>query len=168
MSRYNPLVIFHPFYVIVSPPVSVTVSSFHLLFASPTLSVYSSSGTFYSRRCLSISLSLSLSLSLSFIRTYTLSVFLSVVCHPWFSSLFNDNVTNASTAASIMRATLSRRDQQRLNCIRDSRTAHKFSSPRCDGPSSLTRFSSRAVIRRLLIPPALSYFSSREIYDPVF
>lgn len=34
------------------------------------------------------------------------------------------------TAASIMRATLSQRDQQRLNCIRDSRTAHKFSSQR--------------------------------------
>ena len=34
------------------------------------------------------------------------------------------------TVASIMRATLSQRDQQRLNCIRDSRTAHKFSSLR--------------------------------------
>lgn len=41
-----------------------------------------------------------------------------------------DGVTNASAAASIMRATLSQRDQQRLNCIRDSRTAHKFSSLR--------------------------------------
>ena len=40
-----------------------------------------------------------------------------------------------------MRATLSRRDQQRLNCIRDSRTGHKFSSSR------------RAILLNTRVPP---------------
>lgn len=50
------------------------------------------------------------------------------------------------TAASIMRATLSQRDQQRLNCIRDSRTAHKFSSQR---RGFLLNTRPSAVIRRV-------------------
>lgn len=50
------------------------------------------------------------------------------------------------TAASIMRATLSQRDQQRLNCIRDSRTAHKFSSLR---RGFLLNTRPSAVIRRV-------------------
>lgn len=45
-----------------------------------------------------------------------------------------------------MRATLSQRDQQRLNCIRDSRTAHKFSSQRRD---FLLNTRTSAVIRRV-------------------
>lgn len=65
------------------------------------------------------------------------SLFLFVVCHSRHPSPFNategrtKQESAKSKAASIMRATLSRRDQQRLNCIRDSRrTAHKFSSRR--------------------------------------
>lgn len=61
-----------------------------------------------------------------------------------------------------MRATLSRRDQQRLNCIRDSRrTAHKFSSRR-RAILLLNTFSRVPVIRRILnatSPSILLYFS---------
>ena len=76
-----------------------------------------------------------------------------------------------------MRATLSRRDQQRLNCIRDSRTGHKFSSSRraillntrvppraldesFDGPTQ----SSHA----LLLPPYLSWIGDlRDLFTAI-
>lgn len=57
-----------------------------------------------------------------------------------------------------MRATLSRRDQQRLNCIRDSGTGHKSSSQR---RAILLNTFSRVLIRRLLSlslsPPIYSF-----------
>lgn len=64
-----------------------------------------------------------------------------------------------SKAASIMRATLSRRDQQRLNCIRDSRrTAHKFSSRRRRAILLLNTFSRVPVIRRILNATSPPFF----------
>ena len=62
-------------------------------------------------------------------------------------------------AASIMRATLSRRDQQHLNCIRDSRrTAHKFSSRRRRAILLLNTFSRVPVIRRILNATSPPFF----------
>lgn len=64
-----------------------------------------------------------------------------------------------SKAASIMRATLSRRDQQHLNCIRDSRrTAHKFSSRRRRAILLLNTFSRVPVIRRILNATSPPFF----------
>lgn len=70
-----------------------------------------------------------------------------------------------------MRATLSRRDQQRLNCIRDSRrTAHKFSSRRRRAILLLNTFSRVPVIRRILNATSPPFFFisrlSKDLHSP--
>lgn len=81
---------------------------------------------------------------------------------PFYATEQGQTKQERKKAASIMRATLSRRDQQRLNCIRDSRrTAHKFSSRR-RAILLLNTFSRVPVIRRILnatSPSILLYFS---------
>lgn len=90
--------------------------------------------------------------------------FSSSLCHPPLNATEQGQTKRARAqkkckAASIMRATLSRRDQQHLNCIRDSRrTAHKFSSRRRRAILLLNTFSRVPVIRRILNATSPPFF----------
>jgi len=137
MSRGSPPAIFHPRLPLCYKPLSLSLSLSLFLSLSP----FSFKPLFVCSSC-TLSLSLFPSLRLS-------------VLHPsggnnsrslLVSRLYQRSCFGARAAASIMRATLSQRDQQRLNCIRDSRTAHKFSSPR---RGFLLNAPSHAVIRRV-------------------